>query len=91
MKNNQRKGALNRRLRLLCTLYIEVSRKLCLHFTLIFKLRYYKMLQSLYKSCRLLVSKVTGVWTTSDKLFFKKYIPSAKKLYTEDLSDITFN
>ena len=62
------------------------------------------MMQSLYKNW-LLVSKITwGIWATLDKqwkaqkveiiwaiLLFKKYIPSAKTLYTENLSNITFN
>ena len=43
------------------------------------------------------VSKITGIWTTSDKqwkvqkvfgLLSKTYIPSAKTLYTVDLSNI---
>ena len=55
----------NRRLRLLCTLWIGVSRKFHLHFTLMFQLRYYKMVQSL--GMQKLVSKITGIWTTSDK------------------------
>ena len=49
-----------------------------------------------------LVSKITGTWPTSDKqwkskklkfdgLFSKTYIPSAKTLYTVDLSNINFN
>ena len=59
--------------------------------------------QNLYKNW-LLVSKIIwGTWITSDKqwkaeklksnglLLSKKYIPSAKTLYTEDLSNITFN
>ena len=88
-------------MRLLCTLCLGVSRKFHLHFTLMFQLRYYRMVQSLYW---LLVSSITwGIWTTLDKqwkvqkveirwaIFSKKYIPSAKTLYTEDLSNITFN
>ena len=56
------------------------------------------MVQSLYKNW-LLVSKIT-LQTSSGKskklkldglLLFKKHIPSAKTLYTEDLSNITFN
>ena len=102
MKEHQKKGCWNRRLRLLCTLRIGVSRKFHLHFTFMFLLRYYKMMQSLCKSW-FLVSKITwGSWTTSDKqwkskklkfdgLLSKKYIPSAKTLYSEDLSNITFN
>ena len=41
-----------------------------------------------------LLSKITGMWTTSDNqlksdgLLSKKYIPSAKTLYTVDLSNI---
>ena len=58
----------NRRLRLICTLCNEVSRKLHLHFILMFLLRYYRMVQlSLYKNW-LLVSKITrGIWTNSEK------------------------
>ena len=55
----------NRRLRLLGTLWIGVSRKFNLHFTLMFQLRYCKMVQSLVM--QKLVSKITGIWTTSDK------------------------
>ena len=55
----------NKALRLLCTLWIGVSRKFHLHFTLMFQLRYYKMVQSL--GMQKLVSKITGIWTTSDK------------------------
>ena len=58
------------------------------------------MVQSL--GIQKLVSKITGIWTTSDKQWKvqrveiwwafvqKKYIPSAKT-YTVDLSNITFN
>ena len=50
-----------------------------------------------------LISKITVIWTTSDKQWKvqkveiwwafvkKKNIPSAKTLYTVDLSNITFN
>ena len=49
------------------TLCIGVSRKFHLNFTLIFSLRYYKMVQSLYRNW-LLVSKIIWeIWTTSDK------------------------
>ena len=60
------------------------------------------MVHSLCKGC-LLVPKITWIiWATSDKqwkiqkveiwwYFSKKYILSAKILYTEDLSNITFN
>ena len=41
----------NRRSRLLSTLFIGVSRKFHLHFTFMFWLRYYKMMQSLQNSC----------------------------------------
>ena len=59
------------------------------------------MVQSLCKGC-FLVPKITWIiWATSDKqwkvqkveiwwYFSKKYILSAKILYTEDLSNITF-
>ena len=57
----------NRKLRLLCTLCIGVSRKFHLHFTTMLLLRYYKKVQSLCKNW-LLVSKITwGIWKTSDK------------------------
>ena len=59
--------------------------------------------QHLYKNW-LLVSKIIwGIWKTSDNqwkvlkveiqwaTFVQKYIPSAKTLYTEDLSNIFFN
>ena len=67
-----------------------------------FWLRYYKMVQILYKNW-LLVSKITwGIWTTSDKQWkvqkveirwvtFVQKIHSTKTLYTEDSSNITFN
>ena len=62
------------------------------------------MVQNLYKNC-LLVSKITrGISTTSEKQWKvqkveirwatfvqKKCIPSAKILYTGDLSNISFN
>ena len=61
------------------------------------------MMQNLCKNW-LLVSKIKcGIWITSDKqskvqkaeiqwaTFVQKYIPSAKILYGEDLSNITFN
>ena len=56
------------------------------------------MVQSL--GIQKLVSKITGIWATSDKqgkvqkveiwwaFLQKKYIPSAKTLYTVDLSNI---
>ena len=57
----------NRKLRLLCTLCIGVSRKFHLHFTLMFLLRCHKMVKSLYKSW-LMVSKITwGIQTSSRK------------------------
>ena len=72
-----------------------------LHFTLMSYLKDYKMLQILNKNW-LLVSKITwriGKFQTSNGkskklksnglLLSKKYIPSAKTLYTEDLSNIT--
>ena len=99
----------NRRLRLLCTLYTGVSRKFHLHFTLVFQLRNYKMVQSLYKNWSLVSKIIRQIWTTSDKQwevqqveiccnafvqkihFSKKYIPSAKIWYAENLSNINFN
>ena len=89
----------NRRLRLPCTLCIWVSRKSHLNFTLMFQLRYYKMVQSLYKNW-LLVSNITwGIWTTWDQQWkvqkveiytlYKIYIPSAKTLYTEDICNFS--
>ena len=59
------------------------------------------MVQSL--GMQKLVSKITGIWTTSDKQWKvqkswnlmgfcpKKYIPSAKTIYKVDLSNIAFN
>ena len=65
--NIRKKVCWNRRLRLLCTLYIGVLRKFNLHFILMFWLRYYKMVPSLCKNW-LLVSKITwGIRTISDK------------------------
>ena len=40
-REHQEKGELNRRLRLLCTFCIGVSRKLRLHFTVMFYVRCY--------------------------------------------------
>ena len=57
----------NRRLRLLCTLCIGIWRKFHLHFTLMFQLRYNKMVQSLYKSWLLASKFKWEIWTTSDK------------------------
>ena len=66
-REHQKRVHWNTRLRLLCTLCIGVSRKFHLHFTLMFYLRYYKMVQSLYKNW-LLVSKITrGIWKNLDK------------------------
>ena len=47
--NIRKKVCWNRRLRLLCATCIKVSSKFHLHFTLMFYLRYYKMVQSSYK------------------------------------------
>ena len=89
-----------RRLRLLCTLWIGVSRKFQLHFTLMFQLRYYKMVQSL--GMQKLVSKITWIWTSHKQWKAQKVqnwcafvqkkdnIPLAK-IYTVDSSTITFN
>ena len=72
-----------------------------LHISSIYS--YYKMVQNLYKSWLLFSKIIWGIWIISDKhwkskkLKFnglhlsKKYIPSAKTLYTKDLSNITFN
>ena len=88
--NIRKKVRWNRRLRILCTLWIGISRKFQLHFTLMFQLRYYKVVESLD-------------WTTSEKQWKvqkvetwwafvpKKIILLAKTLYTVDLSNITFN
>ena len=66
-REHQKRVRWNTRLRLLCTLCIGVSRKFHLHFTLMFYLRYDKMVQSLYKNW-LLVSKITrGIWKYLDK------------------------
>ena len=93
----------NRRLGVLCTLCIGVWRKFHSRFILMCSLRYYKKVQSLYKSW-LLLSKVTwGIWKTSDKavespksLHLMGFCPKntflqLKHIYTEDLSNITFN
>ena len=60
-------------------------------------------MQSLYKNWLLVLKTTWKIWTTSEKqwevqkveipwaLLPKKYIPSAKTLYAEDLSNITFN
>ena len=99
--NIRKRMSWNRRLRFLRTLWIGVSRKFHLHFTLMFHLRYYKLVRSL--GMQKLISKITGIWPTSDKQWKvqkswnlmgfcpKKYIPSAKTLYKVDLSNITFN
>ena len=50
----------SRRLRLLCTLCIGISKKFLLHFTIMLLLSYYKMVQSFYKNW-LLVLKVTNL------------------------------
>ena len=63
-RNIRKKARWNRRLKILCTLWIGISRKFHLHFTLMFQLRYYKMVESL--GMQKLVSKITGIWTTSD-------------------------
>ena len=64
-ENIRKRVCWNRRWRIICTLSIGFWRKFHLHFTLMFSLRYFKMMQSLYKSW-LLVSKITwGIWTTS--------------------------
>ena len=85
----------NRRLRLLFTLWIGISKKF--HYVLA------KILQNdANLGIQKVVSKITGIWNTSDKrwkvqkveiwwAFVQKYIPSAKILYTVDLSNITFN
>ena len=84
----------DRRLKLLCTLCTGVLRKFNLHFTLMFYTK------SLYKNW-LLVSKITwGIWTTSNKQWkvqkveswwARYYFCPKTTLYTEDLSNITFN
>ena len=98
--NIRKKVRWNRRLRILCTLWIGISRKFHLQFTLIFQLRYYKMVESL--GMQKLVSKITGIWTTSGKqwkvqkvetwwAFVQKENILLAKTYTVDLSTITFN
>ena len=63
----QKRVTWNRRLRPLCTLCIGVSRKFHLHFTVMFFLIYYKIVQILYKNW-LLISKITWeIWITADK------------------------
>ena len=66
-----------------------------------FQLRYYKMVQNFYKRWLLLFEqqeseKLQTISEKSKNLKFngflsKKYIPLAKTLYTEDLSNITLN
>ena len=87
----------NRRLRLLCLHTLcWISRKFHLHFTLMFLLKYYKMVESLCKS--LFKNHMTNLINfrqavESPKSWNlmgfcpKKYIPSAKV----DLSNIAFN
>ena len=65
MKEHKRKCALKQEIETSCTVWIGVSSKFHLHFTLMFQLRYYKMLQSL--GIQKLVSKIIGISTTSDK------------------------
>ena len=95
----RKKVCWNRKMRLL---WSGISRKFYLHFSFMFSLlRYYKMVQRL--GIQKPVSKITGIWATSDKqwkvqkfeswwaLLQKKYIPSTKTLCTVDLFNITFN
>ena len=91
-------------MRLLFTLCIRVSRKFYLH--LCFKLRYYiqngaKFLQKLTPGFKNHMRNLDNFRQAMESpksgnsmgyvLLSKKYILSAKTLYTEDLSNITFN
>ena len=95
--NIRRRLRWNRRLRLFCTLWIRVSRKLHVHLTLMFQLRYYNMMQLGIKSWFQLLQEFEQLQTISGKskkfkfdgILSKKYIPSAKT-YAVDLSNITF-
>ena len=64
-RNIRKRVRWNRRLRLLYTLWIGVSRKFHLHFIYTYVLVYKMVVQSL--SIQKLVSKITGTWATSDK------------------------
>ena len=99
--NIRKRVCWNRRLRLLFTLCIRVSRKFYLH--LCFKLRYYiqngaKFLQKLtpgFKNHMRNLDNFTQAVESPELKFdglllSKKYIPSARTLHTEDLP-ITFN
>ena len=94
----------NRRLRLLCILCIGVSGKFHLSFTLIYVLA--KFLQHGAKFIQKLTPGFRQLQTSSEKFkklkfdglllskkihLSKQYIASAKTLYTEHLSNITFN
>ena len=101
--NIRKRVRLNRRLRLLCTLCIGASRKFNLHFTLNVLAKILKWCKVYTKTDSLfqISHEKFGQLQTSNRkskelkfdelLLSKKYIPSAKKLYTEDLSIITFN
>ena len=75
-REHQKKMRWNRRLRLLCTLCIGVSKKFHLHFTLMFELTYYKMVQSLCKNRLLLV------WTSPN---YVRYFWNHKSFFTTQL------
>ena len=95
----------NRRLRILCTLCIGVWRKFHLHFTLMFSLRYYKMVKSLCKSWLVTsgfknhmrnlnnfrqAAESPKSWNLTG-FCPKNTFLELKPIYTEDLSNITFN
>ena len=101
--NIRKRVRLNRRLRLLCTLCIGSSRKFNLHFTfnvLAKILKWWKVYTKTDSLFQKSYEKFGQIQTSNRKskelkfdelLLSKKYILSAKKLYTEDLSIITFN
>ena len=99
MMEHQKKNVLKQKIEASLYTFDQVSRKFYLHFTLMFQLRYYKMVQSIqkvYKSWFQKLQEFEQIQTSSGKskklkfdgLLSKKYIPSAKTLYTVDLSNI---
>ena len=83
-RNIRKKVCWNRRLRILCTLCIGISRKFHLHFTLMFQLRYYKMVQEFEQ-----LQRSSG---KSRKLKFDGILSKKNLiLFAKTLSNITFN
>ena len=85
--NIRKKVRWNRRLRILCTLLIGISRKFHLHFTLTYAKAGFKNYRNLNN-----VREAVGSPENWNLMGFctKKHIPLAKTLYTVDLSNITF-